>query len=123
MLSRDSFEVHHADAQMQTNQHLRPTSYCVCPVAAFLPPSKSVLGPTLSSLSRLVVIVIVVVLAFVVLVVLVVVVVVVVVVDFPPSPAGSCPSYHLNASSPKRLRGNYGQLFNFIFCQFKRPFL
>ena len=89
---------------MQTNQHLRPTSYCVCPVAAFLPPSKSVLGPTLSSLSRLVVVVMVVVLAFVVLVVIVVVVVVVVVVDFPPSPAGSCPSYHLNASSPKMLR-------------------
>ena len=40
----------------------------------------------------------------VVLVVLVVAVVVVVVVDFPPSPAGSCPSYHLNASSPKMLR-------------------
>ena len=58
----------------------------------------------------------------VVLVVLVVAVVVVVVVDFPPSPAGSCPSYHFNASSPKMLRGNYGQFFNFIFCQFKRLF-
>ena len=41
---------------------------------------------------------------------------------FPPSPAGSCPSYHFNASSPKMLRGNYGQFFNFIFCQFKRLF-
>ena len=59
----------------------------------------------------------------VVLVVLVVAVVVVVVVDFPPSPAGSCPSYHSNASSPKMLRGNDGQFFNFIFCQFKRLFI
>ena len=61
----------------------------------------------------------VVVLAFVVLVVIVVVVVVVVVVDFPPSPAGSCPSYHVNASSPKMLRGNYGQFLKFIVYQFR----
>ena len=49
-------------------------------------------------------------------------VVVVVVAVFPPSPAGSCPSYHFNASSPKMLRGNYGQFSHCIFCQFKKLF-